>query len=377
MKNKIIIFILLLLIVTSVHAQDKIKIAIVDLKAGVGRTQAQVNGLSDMLTASLFETGRFTIVERMQVNKIVQERNFQTSNLGDTEIRTIGNTLGVDALLIGTINFIINDRTVEDVITGMASGEYNIDIRLVKVSTGEILSAAGGNQYSNQTERNLMRTIANELTENLLISNSSTNKKEAIILYGYLYVYPEDLGKFSIVPHTIITAINKNNTFGFNDWRLPTEEERDLLLANRNRLGLVNNSIYAHNNNLNNLNSYSVRLVRTEILVQKINPTPDVITYVANPVYDFGTVPVLSGFVTARFVIQNPTKTGLFIANVQTNTSWIIAEYLKNIISPGESTTIIVKINTNGRHKTIINRNIIATLSNGEKLILIIKGYID
>jgi len=377
MKKLLFLFTLFLVFSLSINAQNRLKIAIVDLKAGVGRTQSQVDGLSDMLTASLFETGRFTIVERTQVNKIMQERRIKSENLSNTDIRTLGNILEIDALLIGTINFIVTDRTLVDVITEMSTGEYNVDVRLVSVLTGEILSAAGGNQYGNQTERNLMRTIANELTENLIISISGSNNKEVIILYDYLYVYPEDLGKFTAMPQTIINSINRNNIFGFNDWRLPTADERDLLQANRHRLGLLNNTVYAHNNSFSSSGSYSVRLVRTGVLVQRNDPTPSAITYIEKTTHDFGTVPVLQGSVTTTFIVQNPTRSELNITNVQTNASWITADWVRTAISPGDSRAITIRMNINGRQRTNINRNIIVTLSNGERLNLNIIGYVE
>jgi len=375
MKN-LSVFLAILFFTTFVQAQDKLKIAIVDLKAGVGRTQSQVDGLSDMLTASLFETGQFTIVERTQVNKIITERKFQASDLSNAQIKTIGNILGVDALLIGTVNFTYRERTLENVVTE-AKEEYNVDIRLISVETGEILSAAGGNQYNNQTERNLMRTIAHELTENLIIAKSGSVSKGVIALYGYLYVYPEDLGKFSTVPQAIITAINKNNTYGFNDWRLPTDEEIALLNSNKARLGMLNNAVYAHENSFNNSTSFSVRLVRTQILVQKQDERPVVNQYLEKADFDFGTVPVLSGFVTVRFIVQNPTKSNFTISTVNTNASWVTADWTKSSIAPGDSGIITIKLNINGRQGTSINRSVTASLSNGERLTMNIKGNIQ
>ena len=377
MKNLLFFLFLFFSLSLNVHAQGKLKIAITDLKAGVGRTQQQVDGLSDMLTASLFETGQFTIIERTQVNKIITERNYQKSNLNNAQIKTIGNILGVEALLIGTVNFSVRERTLEDVITDMAKGEYNVDIRLVSVETGEILSASGGNQYANQTERNLMRTIAHELTENLIVSGSGLNPKRVVTLYEYLYVYPEDLGKFSTTPQAIITAINKNNTHGFNDWRLPTEEERALLNSNKAKLGMLNNTIYAHEKSFNNSDFFSVRLVRTEVLVQKTDNKPVVNQYLEKPDFDFGKVPVLNGSVTVRFTVNNPTRSNITITNVNTNASWVIADWTKNAIAPGESGIITIKININGRQGTSINRNITAALSNGERLTMTIKGNVE
>ncbi|GHT55267.1 hypothetical protein FACS189446_6360 [Bacteroidia bacterium] len=377
MKKIFAITLVLLLIVNNIQAQGKIKIAIVDLSAGVGRGQSQVAGLSDMLTAELFKTGQFTIIERTQVNQIIKEQNFQKSNLSNAQIKTIGNILDVKALLIGTVNFIIRDRTIEDVVTEMAKGEYNVDIRLVDVENGEILSAAGGNQYNNQTERSLMKIIAQELTENMLDANLDSKPQEVIILYDYLYVYPEDLGKFSSAPQMIITAINKNNTYGYNDWRLPTKEEVEVLNSNRKKLGMLNNTTYAHSDGFNSDDSYLIRLVRTEVLVQQPDTKPEVNPYLEKTTYDFGTIPVLSGSVKTSFVIQNPTKETLYITSVKTTCTCLIADWTRYAISPGESGTIAVKFLTNGRQGMAISKSLTATLSNGEKLMMYVKGNVE
>ena len=374
MKKVYFLILIFFNLVFNIQAQ-KLEIAILDLKAGVGRTQSQVDGLSDMLTVELQKSGVFTIKERTQVNQIIQELKFQKSDLSNAQIKAIGERLKVQAILIGTINFQVQERTLEDVATDMAKGEYNIDVRLVDVNNGEILSAAGGNVPGNQTERSVMQKIAQELVENLTVS---TNPKSVITLYDYLYVYPEDLGKFSTEPKSFITAINKQNTYGFNDWRLPTKEELDLLNSNKRNLGMFYSAEYAYNGSWNNsAQSYSVRLVRTEVLVQQSDTKPEVNPYLEKTTYDFGTIPVLEGSVTTTFTVQNPTKETLFITNVKTTCTCLVATWTKYEIAPGESGSITVKFLTNGRQGTTFNYNLTSILSNGEKLTMNVKGKVE
>lgn len=62
---------------------------------------------------------------------------------------------------------------------------------------------------------------------------------EPICLHGYLWVYPEDLGRFTTYPAAVIAAINKSSAYGRNNWRLPTLEELVVLQQNVDKLGSV------------------------------------------------------------------------------------------------------------------------------------------
>lgn len=49
------------------------------------------------------------------------------------------------------------------------------------------------------------------------------------IIYGYLKVFPEEIGDFDSEPRTIIKQINGQEMYGYNTWRIPTNEELSLL----------------------------------------------------------------------------------------------------------------------------------------------------
>ena len=44
-------------------------------------------------------------------------------------------------------------------------------------------------------------------------------------IYGYLKVFPEEIGNFDSEPRTIIKQINSQEMYGYNTWRIPTNEE--------------------------------------------------------------------------------------------------------------------------------------------------------
>ena len=94
---------LLLLIVlvlnTAAQTTNKLKIAILDLKAGINRNQTQIDGLADMLSVELFNSGYFSLIERTQVDKVIREQMFQKSNLSSSQRQKIGEVLGDDAIV--------------------------------------------------------------------------------------------------------------------------------------------------------------------------------------------------------------------------------------------------------------------------------------
>lgn len=51
-------------------------------------------------------------------------------------------------------------------------------------------------------------------------------------LLGYLRIFPNELGAFNAEPTDVIRRINEGEQFGYNTWRIPTEEEITIIKAN-------------------------------------------------------------------------------------------------------------------------------------------------
>jgi len=223
------------------NAQDKMKIAVMDFNPGVGVDASMVNGLSDMLINSLFETRKFTIVERTQLDKVITEQGFQKSSLSAGQIAQIGKILGVKSVLVGTVNFIATERTTEQVATGMITGEYNLDVRIIDVQSGEVMSTAGATKTASRTYRDLMPALAEDLSKKLFASDGG----QVVKLLGYLSVFPEDLGNMTYDEATkMCKNVNSVNLYGYNDWRLPTLDEVKLIYQNRAKLDGLTSGYY-------------------------------------------------------------------------------------------------------------------------------------
>ncbi len=370
-----ILFLLVVVLAQPCIAQveHKLKIAIVELRAGVGRSSSQVDGLSAMLTSALFATGKFDIIERNQIQKVLREQHFSESDeLTDAQQRKIGRILGAEAILLGTVNYIVRDEVLSSAGTLMSRGEYSVELRIVSTADGKVLSAAGAEQ-SYRTKRDLIQQVSRDLARRL---RGGAVELKPIDLLGLLDVYPEDVGSFREVPTSVIIALNNAKKYGFNDWRLPTPQELDLLRSNFELLGMVESETYASSKSFQKSGAWDepellrVRLVRKEGVTGQ--------TYCENPEYDFGTISLFDSSTKQKtFEIKNSDLDHSFwIDKASASCSCIKAQWSTSIIPPGEMGYVWVTFDASGRQGTSFRKKIVVYLSNGEKLSLYVKGKV-
>lgn len=350
----------------------KLRIAILDIRPGVGQTVSQVDGLEDMLTTELFKSGYFTIIERSRVDQVLRANSLYGKSMTMAQYRSMADKLQVDAVLVGTINYIISDvKTASDGSSKINVGEYDVDLRLISVS-GELLSSAAVHA-AGKSERATMDMAAREIVRNL--DPSVKGNKTVQVLYDYLYVFPEDLGVFSTRPTNIIDITNRNNSYGFSDWRLPTDEEVQIMEANATMLHLDNARSYA-SDRTNWGASYNVRLVRTKITVQQ-RPVNRQRPYFEETSRDFGSIPILGGLARTWFCLQNPSDRSVSIVNITKTDSHISVEWKKNDIAPGENSFVKVFYNPNGRQGVSFKSALVVTLSDGQTVELLVTGRVQ
>lgn len=240
--KKILFIFALCLATVNISAQ---RAAVMEFKAGVRISQSDVDGLCGMFTTGFRPSG-YTIIERSQIDRIINEQNMQRSNLTESQMIKIGKLLNLSCIVIGDVN--------------VAMGEYNVDVRVVNVESGVVVATAGKAFTGSYGEN--MRSLAQTLASKIAIKPGQTvqpapqrpvaqtpapapapapvSSPEPTILYGYLKVFPNDLGTFDSKPRTIIANINKTQQYGYGSWRLPTKEELNLLKAN----GLISGGGY-------------------------------------------------------------------------------------------------------------------------------------
>jgi curli biogenesis system outer membrane secretion channel CsgG len=99
---------------------------------------------ADILTSSLFETQRFIMVERREMEKVLTEQELlELGPIDPQKAAQKGKILGVQALVLGAITQ-MGLRRIELPIANRTVADVAVDIRLVDTTTGEIFQAVTG-----------------------------------------------------------------------------------------------------------------------------------------------------------------------------------------------------------------------------------------
>ncbi len=109
--------------------------------------------LAEMLITALLQTDKFDVIERSQLNKILEEQALsQTGALEEETAVAVGQIMGLNAVVVGNISRL--NRRLE------------ADSRLVDLTSGKILAAVNG-QIRTEDEA---RTLANDLAQKLAVN---------------------------------------------------------------------------------------------------------------------------------------------------------------------------------------------------------------
>lgn len=159
----------------------KHRVAVMNFDYGTVRTTvAQIfgsdqdvgKGISDLLVQKLVQDGKYSVIERNALDKILAEQNFSNSDRADsTTAAKIGKILGVDCIIIGSITQFGRD----DKHTNVGGGGYGlgkfglggvgkseakavvaVSARMINTSTAEILAAVTGMGESTRSSTSLL-----------------------------------------------------------------------------------------------------------------------------------------------------------------------------------------------------------------------------
>lgn len=181
MFRNVAVIVIILLVAAFAGAQKRVAVLNFDygtvsnsVAAIFGTNQDVGKGISDLLVQKLVQDGKFRVIERNQLDKILAEQNFSNSDRADaTTAAKIGRVLGVDAVIVGSVTEFGRDDKSTSVGGGALGGlssKYGlggvqkrnakarvaVTGRIIDTSTAEILAAVTGSGESKRSGASLV-----------------------------------------------------------------------------------------------------------------------------------------------------------------------------------------------------------------------------
>ena len=139
----------------------KKRVAVMDFEDKTGHGGWHIgSGMADMLTTALVKSGKFMVIERQQLQKIMEEQKLGMSGaVTPQSAAQVGKLLGVELMVTGSVNEFgeksskVGGSVGSSVSKGMfglnrlgvetKTARVGLDVRLVNTTTGEIVAADG------------------------------------------------------------------------------------------------------------------------------------------------------------------------------------------------------------------------------------------
>lgn len=134
----------------------KRRIAVIDFENKTPYGQRELGtSASDILITELQKSGQFILLEREKVQRLLDEQHFSNSDAAEPATAAkIGRMLGVQAIVTGSVSqFGVKEEGVDNIVYQRRDqiADATVDIRIVDVSSGEILVADSGRGEAKKT----------------------------------------------------------------------------------------------------------------------------------------------------------------------------------------------------------------------------------
>ena len=119
-KYFLVIMLIILLTSTLVSKQKRVKVAIFNFK-GINVEEYIPSAVIEILSTAFIDSGAFEVIERNQLEKVMEELSLQTSDdFNEDMANDLGNLLGAEIIIIGSVTKLGNRITVN--IRGIDAG---------------------------------------------------------------------------------------------------------------------------------------------------------------------------------------------------------------------------------------------------------------
>ncbi len=245
MKEYLIKFVIIILSVVSLifvgkniycddeQSEKKVRIAVFDLETQSGISKSDALAISDTLRAEIVKTEAFEVIQRKQLEKILQEAKFQVAGLTSEEDKNhrveLGKLLNVNMAIIGSINNVFDKISINIFMIDLVSGKNimaetetcskDMVFEKIKEIAGEISYKITGKNTPNAenlTENNIKKEPEKELkTEQSALPNlcpdGNFDSREIVTTEEYNH-YRSDLeGKWQLITFKSDALATVNN----------------------------------------------------------------------------------------------------------------------------------------------------------------------
>ena len=204
------------------------RIAVLEFNAGAGISQADVEGISAIFN-TYFTPAGYTLVERTQIDRVIDEQNFQRGSITYPQMVRIGQILNVSKVVIGDVYYDVMNQ-------------YKVDVLVVNVESGTPTAKDGVTWTPGSSYRTMMRELAARLASKIAIKSTPTstyNQQSGGYEIGDYYDVGSKEGLvFAVAPdgqHGKIVSLQLGSADWYDaksicanlgsGWRLPTKAE--------------------------------------------------------------------------------------------------------------------------------------------------------
>lgn len=208
------------------------------------------------LTAAISMKQGYNAYDRVDLQTLVTEHNFQRTGLvDDATIKKLGEMTGASLVLIPEV-------------AASDDGKIYVAVKMLDVTTAQTMMSTGQlmGSSSDEVDEGCRLLVEKVLGNGVSTSSISAPTDEPVTLYGYLHIFPKDVGEFKTLPEQLLSAINKSSQYGYDSWRLPTIEELSIMRANSDLIPNLKNADYLCSDSSNG--GYA-RLVTTDASVEQ------------------------------------------------------------------------------------------------------------
>lgn len=208
MHRLVIIAALSAALAASAAAQAKKRVAVMNFDYATVRSSVAAiygtdedigKGICDLIVEKLVQSGRYSVIERKAIDKILAEQNFSNSDRVDSNSAAkIGRILGVDAIIMGSITQFGRDDKSKGVSGGVVDrlgGRFGlggvkrseskavvgVSARMVNTDTAEILATAKGVGESSRSGTSLLGAGGGQIAGGGAVDMRSKNFANTIL----------------------------------------------------------------------------------------------------------------------------------------------------------------------------------------------------